>query len=76
MADISYDDIVRLAEQLPRAQQVELANHLMQQPQQPLQTRKLSPVEWMRLLETTVIDNPPGEQFSLRREDWYDDDGR
>jgi hypothetical protein len=73
MADISYDEIVRLAEQLPRAQQVELIDHLLKRAaEHPLTTE-----ERLALLEATVIDlGQVAPDISMRREDWYGDDGR
>jgi hypothetical protein len=32
--------------------------------------------EKLRRLQAVMVTATPGERFSFRREDWYDDDGR
>lgn len=32
--------------------------------------------EKLRRLQAVMVTAAPGERFSFRREDWYDDDGR
>jgi hypothetical protein len=67
-----FETLVELAEQLsPEDKQA-----LIQRLQETAQERELTVQEWKALFESTVIHNPIKEPFSLRREDWYDDDGR
>ncbi len=70
--DIPYETLLKLVEQLPDEQKRDLLRHLAQTVQQ----RNSSADEWMRLLRSAQIDAPIAEVPSLRREDWYDDDGR
>ncbi len=72
MADVTYDDVVRLAEQLTPVEQRALIAHL----QQVARQRELSFKEWKILFEAMIDHTPVVGDFSPRREDWYDDDGR
>jgi len=38
--------------------------------------RPLTPEEKIQLLDMAKLDNPVNETPSIRREDWYGDDGR
>ncbi len=69
---IDFETLVELAEQLsPEDKQA-----LIQRLQETAKQRELTVQEWKTLFESTVIHNPIKEPFSLRREDWYDDEGR
>lgn len=72
MAQINYDEVVKLVEQLSHTEQEALAAHLQRLARQ----RKLTSKEWETLFDSMKISVPLGENFSLNREDWYDDDGR
>ena len=73
MAGITYEEVVRLAEQLAPLEQVALIDHL----QLIAQRRRLTIKERKALFETLVIDlGPVSPDFSDRREDWYGDDER
>jgi len=72
MADITYDDVVKLAEQLTLDEQETLARHL----QQHAEEKKRRVEEWKKRFEAVIIRLPVLEEPSIRREDWYDDDGR
>ena len=68
MSEITYDDVARLAEQLPPQEQKALIDYLQQLAQQ----RELNVQEWQTLLETVRVNIPPGPKFSNKRADWYD----
>lgn len=70
--EIPYETLVKLVEQLPDEQQRDLLRHL----QQATQRQKLTSDEWVALLRSAQNDRPVREEPSIRREDWYDDDGR
>lgn len=73
MANINYDDVVKLAEQLPPHEQRALVAHL----QELAEHRQLTKDERKVLLESMTLDLgtvSPG--YSDRREDWYGDDQR
>lgn len=72
MAQITYDAVARLAEQLSPGEQQALIEHL----QGIARQRELSFEEWKALFDSLKIDTPIVGQFSDRRVDWYDDDGR
>lgn len=72
MAHITYDEVVRLADQLSPEDQRALIVHL----QAVAQQRPLSKDEWKALFEASILKVPIAGDFSPRREDWYDDDGR
>ena len=72
MAEVTYDQVVRLAEQLSPQEQKALIAHLQTISKQ----RELSSDEWKALLDSSKVSIPPGPNFSDRRIDWYDDDGR
>lgn len=65
---IPYETLVELVEQLDPAQQRDLLQHL--------QGRLLTVDEKMALLRSVYVDMPMLEEPSVRREDWYGDDGR
>ncbi len=72
MSSISYKEVVSLAEQLTPLEQLELAAHLHHLTSQ----RKLSKEEKLALLKANVSHRTFKAEPSIRREDWYDDDGR
>ena len=94
MADIVYDDVVKLAEQLSPQEQVALAEYLIELTRAPenwdaerkaaihdelverAQHRQLTNEERKLLLDVSIMNDPILVEPSLRREDWYDDDGR
>lgn len=71
MAGVTYEEVVRLAEQLGPLEQEALIEHL----QKIAQHRQLTIEEREALLEAAVVDlGPVSPDFSFRREDWYDDE--
>lgn len=72
MTDISYDEVVKLADQLTTQEQVALFRHL----QTVVKTQNLTSQEKKEAFESIIVNIPPGEDFSFSREDWYGDDGR
>ena len=73
MLDVTYEEVVRLAEQLPADEQVALAEHLQELAQQ----RQLGVDERLALFESMMVDlGPVAPDFSFSREDWYGDDER
>jgi hypothetical protein len=67
-----YEEVVKLAKQLSPVEQQALIAHL----QSLSKRRKLTNEEWKALLRASILSVPVKEDFSNRREDWYDDDGR
>lgn len=61
-----------LVDGLSPQQQTELTAHLLR----TAQKRQLSAQEKMTLLRAAQIDVEVIQEPSIRREDWYDDDGR
>ncbi|NLF76400.1 MAG: hypothetical protein GX573_11930 [Chloroflexi bacterium] len=71
MTGVTYEEVVRLAEQLGPLEQEALIEHL----QKIAQHRQLTIEEREALLEAAVVDlGPVSPDFSFRREDWYDDE--
>ena len=71
MAGVTYEEVVRLAEQLTAVEQDALLEHL----QKIAQHRQLTIEERKALFESLVTDlGPVSPDYSDRREDWYDDD--
>lgn len=71
MTGVTYEEVVRLAEQLGPLEQKALIEHL----QKIAQHRQLTIEEREALLEAAVVDlGPVSPDFSFRREDWYDDE--
>lgn len=72
MADVLYDDVVKLADQLKPEEQEALVHHLQEQA-----ARRLTPAEFQALFETLIFNpGPVDPNYSFRREDWYSDDER
>ena len=72
MADIAYNNVVKLAEQLTPGEQETLARHMQQRTEQ----NKLSQEAWKKRFEAAISKATVLEEPSPRREDWYDDDGQ
>lgn len=72
MAQITYEAVVKLAEQLSPEAQKALIEHL----QEIAKQRDLSFEEWKAVFDSMVDYTPVVSDISPRREDWYDDDGR
>jgi hypothetical protein len=72
MEQIAYEAVVKLAEQLSPEAQKALIEHL----QEIAKQRELSFEEWKTKFDALKIDTPVVGDFSDRRSDWYDDDGR
>jgi len=68
---IPYETLVELIEQLPEAEQDDLLERLTRRKQQPLTAE-----EWIQEFNAAVLSVEVNEAPSIRREDWYDDDGR
>ncbi len=66
MSEITYNDVARLAEQLPPQEQKALIEYLQQLAQQ----RELNLQEWQTLLENVRVNIPPGPKFSNKRAHW------
>lgn len=70
---IAFEQLLALVEQLRPEEQVFLIEHLQGQ----LKQKPLSISEKQTLFKSTIIHLEAWPQdFSLRREDWYGDDGR
>lgn len=72
MTEITFAEIVALVDQLSPQDQTNLAAHLLIAARQ----RKLSVEEKMTLLRSAQVDVEILQTPSIRREDWYGDDGR
>lgn len=70
--NISYETLVELVAQLSDAQQQDLMERLRQMADRPALTAE----EKKALFQSAQLDIPVKEVPSIRREDWYDDDGR
>lgn len=69
---ISYEMLLDLVEQLPKSQQTALIHHL----QKTVQSSSLTKEEKKALLKSSIRNIPLNQEPSIRREDWYDDEGR
>lgn len=69
---IPYETLIALVEQLPPDEQRDLLHRIRERASQ----RALSDEEWQAAFQSLVIDRPLVGPVSLRRADWYDDDGR
>ncbi len=72
MSSLTMDQILHAAEQLSPADQAALIAHL----QQHVGQRALPVERKIALLRDAQLDNPVNEEPSVRRRDWYADDGR
>ena len=73
MADMTYEEVVKLAEELTAEEQEALAAHLQTLARQ----RRLNREERLALFRSMIVDlGPLSPDFSFHREDWYGDDER
>ncbi len=70
---IQYEQLVELVEQLSDEQQRDLIKRLLSH---QAQQRPLTVEEKLRLLDAVQLDVAINEEPSVRRVDWYGDDGR
>jgi hypothetical protein len=70
---IRYEQLVELVEQLSEEQQKDLIKRLLTR---QAQQRPLTVEEKLKLLDAVKLDVAIKEEPSIRRVDWYDDDGR
>jgi len=69
---IPYEKLVELVEQLPEEQQQALLERLLA----GKQASALTKAERLAAYHASIMSVPLREEPSIRREDWYDDDGR
>jgi dihydroneopterin aldolase len=69
---ISYETLVELIEQLSEAEQKALIERLLSDRQAATLTR----AERLAAYHASIMSIPLREEPSIRRENWYDDDGR
>jgi len=72
MANMTFDEIVELVDQLSPQEQTQLATHLLELVRQ----RQLTKEERKALLRASILSVPVANTPSPRREDWYGDEGR
>lgn len=65
MAETSFEELIELVDRLSPEQQLQLTTHLLE-----------SAEEKMKLLRAAQVDVQVINEPSIRREDWYEDDGR
>lgn len=70
---IEYEQLLELVEQLSEEQQRDLTKRLLAR---QAQQRPLTIEEKLKLLDAVKLDVAINEEPSVRREDWYGDDGR
>ena len=70
---VHYEQLIELVEQLSAEQQNDLIARLLTR---QAQQRPLSVDEKIRLLDAMKLDVAIREEPSVRRVDWYGDDGR
>jgi len=69
---IPYETLIELIDQLPAEEQDALVNRFLS----AKRAATLSKSERLAAYHASIISNPIREAPSIRREDWYDDDGR
>ena len=69
---IPYETLIELVEQLPEAEQKALMERLLS----GKQAAALTKAERLAAYHASIMSVPLREEPSIRREDWYDDDGR
>jgi hypothetical protein len=72
MAQITYEDMMQHVEQLSADEKTRLMEYLLAVAKE----RQLTSEEKWALFRVSVISAPVNGDFSNRRVDWYDDDGR
>jgi hypothetical protein len=72
MIQSTYAEVIKLVDQLTLTEQRALVEYLQEQAKEKL----LSSEQWNMLFDSLKTEIPLGDSFSLRREDWYGDDGR
>ncbi len=70
---IRYEQLVELVEQLSEEQQKDLIKRLLTR---QAQQRPLTVEEKLKLLDAVKLNVAVNEEPSIRRVDWYNDDGR
>lgn len=70
---IRYEQLVELVEQLSEEQQKDLIKRLLTR---QAQQRPLTVEEKLKLLDAVKLNVAINEEPSIRRVDWYGDDGR
>jgi DNA mismatch repair ATPase MutL len=71
--NINYEQLLQLVDQLTEAQQSDLIDRLLEK----AKTRQMSVDERKALFEALKVDlGAVSSEYSDRRADWYDDDGR
>lgn len=71
--NVDYQQIVELVQQLSHDEQDNLIDQILAR---RFEERSLSVEEKLRLFDAAKIHTAVNETPSVRREDWYDDDGR
>jgi hypothetical protein len=69
---LTYEDVIELVEQLPEAEIAALMARLLERKGGDL----LLPEVRKALYHASILRVPVNEAPSIRREDWYGDDGR
>ncbi|NJR12674.1 hypothetical protein HC776_02000 [bacterium] len=70
--NIDYQQVIALIDQMSSEQQQALIERLLTQREQ----KSLTAQEKIQLLDAVKLHNPIHAAPSVRREDWYGDDGR
>jgi hypothetical protein len=70
---IRYEQLIEVVEQLSEDQQKDLVKRLLTR---QAHQRPLTVEEKLKLLDAVKLDAAVNEEPSIRRADWYDDDGR
>ncbi|GAB1422305.1 hypothetical protein MASR2M15_25310 [Anaerolineales bacterium] len=70
--NIPYETLLNLIDQLPAEQKRDLLSHLLKQ----ADDHKLTAEEKIALYHASILHHAVNEEPSVRREDWYDDEGR
>ena len=71
--NLSYDTVMNLVEQLPFEEQKSLLFHLLDK----AKNHQLDNEERKKLFHSMIVDlGKVSPEYSDRREDWYDDEGR
>ena len=71
--NINYIQVIQLVEQLSEAEQNDLIQQILLR---RADSRPLTVEEKIRLFDAAKLHAEVNETPSVRREDWYDDDGR